>query len=594
MSYLDVPRLHFAGTFRADPSTVNNVPSNYDPQVFNPNPSWNPNGTGQWQFLNCTVQSVVYTDGTICTESSEDSVIGSPVQGTDQPAVAKLVDLDPEQQMVSEIWGFHVQLGSASGPDSFVGDFEVAAFSDIWFRAMGGGGGDAPMGAFYQSVLTALKWSNVSNSRFLKELMKASSNQLSIKFNLDGINMNSSSPNFTLGRIVGTIGPVTKGEPKHFVLGRILRSAPGTSTDPNLQPMVLQGAPPASPMFFAPCRVDEKRMRVLLDLGNSISTTTPGGPVNPALGDLRFAILPPYAPPVLLGKVNYQETNWYKTTAGIQEFPITNEQLTQLAETPLGIVRINADETISQPLLEENSSGLYLRADSFVFRLNPGESAEVNLTATQFGRRAPKQKITLVQDSSSVDQMQSPPNPQNIPTGTPATALTFPSSVVTDKNGQAAFTLKASDPGNPRQFIDGQVYGVAYQLEARAATANYNHDPSNFISVLVFNSYPQPDQPTWKDVQPIFAQYAKLYPYMTTAVGINLASYADVKKNLSAIQQALMLPKSDPRYMQVTRDMSRDKLSLITRWIKAGAPPDPNSGPVAIILSWVNTNESSP
>jgi hypothetical protein len=592
MSYLDVPRLHFAGTFRADPSTVNNIPSNYDPNVFRPNPSWNPDGTGQWQFLNCAVQSVVYSDGTVCTESADDPIIGSPVQGTDQPAIAKLVDLDPEQQMVSEIWGFQVQLGS-SASDSFVGDFEVAAFSDIWFRAVDvGGGGDAPMGAFYQSVLSGLRWSDVSNSRFLKELRQASPNQLSIKFNLDGINMNSSSPNFTHGRIVGTIGPVTNGEPKHFIRGRLLRSAPGTSTDPNLQPMVLQGTPPDAPMFFAPCRVDETRRKVFVDVGNSISTTTPGGPLNTALGDLRLAILPPYAPPVLLGKINYEDENWYQTTAGIQEFPVTDEQLAQLMKTPLGIVQMQADASMSQPLLQENASGLYIRADNFVFRLNPEETAEVNLTVTQFGKPAPQQQITLAQDSLAVDQMQSPPNPQNIPTGTPTKALSFPASVVTDENGRASFTLTASDPGNPRKFIDGQVYGVSYSLQARA-TINYNHDPSNFISVLVFNSHPQVDQPTWKNVQPVFAQYAKLYPYMTTGVGINLASYADVKKNLEGIRRALMLPKNDPRYMQVTRDMSRDKLSLIVRWIEQGAPPDPNSGPVSIILSWVSTDDSS-
>ena len=30
MSYLGVPRLHFAGRFRANPSTINNAPGNYD------------------------------------------------------------------------------------------------------------------------------------------------------------------------------------------------------------------------------------------------------------------------------------------------------------------------------------------------------------------------------------------------------------------------------------------------------------------------------------------------------------------------------------------------------------------------------------
>lgn len=29
MSYLDVPRLHFAGSFTANPSTINNTSTNY-------------------------------------------------------------------------------------------------------------------------------------------------------------------------------------------------------------------------------------------------------------------------------------------------------------------------------------------------------------------------------------------------------------------------------------------------------------------------------------------------------------------------------------------------------------------------------------
>src|SRR5258706_4422714 len=127
MSYLDVPRLHFAGTFRADPSTVNNTPQNFDPATgINPqNDGWNPNGTGQWQILNCQVQSVVYNDGTIGSSAAEDPVIGSPVQGTDQPRIAKLVDLDSEQQMVSEIYGFQVELGASTTSTAFVGNFEV-------------------------------------------------------------------------------------------------------------------------------------------------------------------------------------------------------------------------------------------------------------------------------------------------------------------------------------------------------------------------------------------------------------------------------------------------------------------------------------
>ncbi|MBC8031684.1 MAG: hypothetical protein H7Z16_16495 [Pyrinomonadaceae bacterium] len=568
MSYLDVPRLHFAGTFSADPSTVNNTPQNFDPAtvITSQNYGWNPYGTGHWQILNCQVQSVVYNDGSIGSAAVDDPVIGSPVQGTDQPQVAKLVDLDSEQQMVSEIYGFQVQLSDSAGSAALVGNFEVAGFYDIWFRATVGGG-DAPMGAFYQSVLTNLQWGDVSNSRFLEQLMAASPDLLSIKFNLDGIDMNSNSPTFTQGRLVGTIGPATIAEPKHFVAGRLLRSAPGT--DPNNPPITLQGTPPAWPMFFAPFRVDDQRQVVLVDFGNSISTTTPGGPVNPALGNLQLAILPASGNS-LIGQVNYQAPNWYPDTAGIQEFAL---QDFPVDINPLGIVQLNPDGSISAPLLQEDSNGLFVRADTFVFRLNPGETADVNFWATQFGQPAAQQQINLAQDADMVNQMQSPPNPTNIPVGTPANALAaasgpFPTTATTNNLGQATLTLSASDPGNPRVFIDGQVYGVSYVL----AASNENPDPSNFLSVLVFNSYPQLENPIWQDVKPIFAQYAKLYPYMRGI--IDLACYTDVVANLAGIQRVFLLPKTDPGYMQVTRDMSRDKVNMILKWLELGAPFD--------------------
>ncbi len=44
MSYLGVPRLHFAGTFLARPSTVNNDITNYDPAQSPLDPGWNPDG----------------------------------------------------------------------------------------------------------------------------------------------------------------------------------------------------------------------------------------------------------------------------------------------------------------------------------------------------------------------------------------------------------------------------------------------------------------------------------------------------------------------------------------------------------------------
>src|SRR4051794_19744838 len=126
-----------------------------------------------------------------------------------------MVDLDPEQQMVSQIWGLEVQI-----PDGFTGEFEVAAFADIWIR-YAKGQPDSFFSATYQSVLTGLDWAPSGDSKWLQEL--GAGQQLSIKFTVDGFDDDGTSPAFTFGRITGAIGPYAEGEPHHLVAGRLMR-----------------------------------------------------------------------------------------------------------------------------------------------------------------------------------------------------------------------------------------------------------------------------------------------------------------------------------------------------------------------------------
>ena len=174
MSYLGYPRLHFSGTFQADPSTVNNDPYHFNVAQFRPGwdepgPGatkgwWNPGGTGAWRLKDCTVRSVVYADGTSTADPLRDSIVGRAVNSATERVAAKMVDLDSEQQMVSQIWGLQVQV-----PDGFAGEFEVAAFADIWIR-FSQGQPDSFFSATYQSVLTDLEWAPSGDSRWLQEL----------------------------------------------------------------------------------------------------------------------------------------------------------------------------------------------------------------------------------------------------------------------------------------------------------------------------------------------------------------------------------------------------------------------------------------
>lgn len=269
MSYLQLPRLHFAGKFQADPSTVNNNPGNFDANQFQGDyrqlkgvggDTWNPRGTGSFRFKDCIIHSVVYVDGTVVTDPKADPVIGLPIVNADAKVAGKIVDLDTQQQMVSELWGLQVGLRGAT--ERFMGDFETAAFADIWLR-LPGQPTNANFAAFYQSIIRITDWTITGRSRFLKELASkyasGTPDKLSIKFNVDGHNSDNTSAEFTFGRVTGTIGAYAPDEPVHFMPCRQLATQQ------------------ANPFLNTAYAVVDQHM-VHLDLGNSIPTSAAGGP----------------------------------------------------------------------------------------------------------------------------------------------------------------------------------------------------------------------------------------------------------------------------------------------------------------------------
>lgn len=571
MSYLNPIRLHFSGQFQADPSTVNNDVRHFDNATFQPqfqqpqsgafmNGWWEPEGGGAFRLVGCTVSMVGYADG---TTSQTDPVVGLAVADANARVAGKIVDLDPQQQLVSEIWGLIVRLTDGTS-DYFAGPFDVAAFSDIWWaRAQGSGAaGDIGAGSFWQSVIGPVTWGDTSGSQFLQQLRAAApEGVLSIKFNVDGYNMSSTAAAFTLGRIVGTIGPASSNEPRHFVVGR------------QLLPQVAQGNP-AGPMNFMPAVVDASTRRVLADFGNALPTQRPGGALF-NLGDLEFGYLDAGNAFHSLGAVAYLQPNWYPTTAGIQAFPparaLTAAELTALAQNRVAVVQG------SSPIVQENADGLSLRADTFTFRLEPNETADVQLWAAQYGAPLPNAKVVVFADPSGLQSGGGDPNDGLGPTpsfATPPGAISFPSRLQTDAQGRATLAITASDPGNPRGYIDGQVYGVRYLLETIAQSLktdpSFGYDPSDFVSLHVFDAYAVPAEPTWYGLQPIWQQYANLYPIMDRL--LNLASYEDVAAHAHLLAFAFGLPIGNPNHMPVTRDLSQGKRAAILRWLTQPGP----------------------
>lgn len=590
MSYLDPLRLHFAGSFQAAPSTVNNDLTHFNNATFKPEYQrrasgskdgwWNPSGDAVFRLSNCAVTSAYI--GGVPVEA--DPVLLLKVADSDTKPPAKMVDLDPEQQMVSQIWGLQVRLCTADGANVLRTDFDLTSFTEIWVRDITDSPskvGDSVFSAMYQTTLSNLEWYDVGSSSFLQQLQEQSRDGLSIKFNVDGYDMVFGSPTFTYGRIVGTIGPHRPNEPSRYTLGR------------HLSPAINSQGQPSSPVNFCAAVMNEATSKVLIDLGNALPTNGVGGPQSD-VGELTVAYQSggEWMP---IGTVNYLAENWYASTAGVAALPaaraLTKEELDGIGSAPIGVLLKGSPTQAPTLALVEPDSGLYVRADQFVYRLSPGESANVDLFATQWGRPLAGAQISVAADAS---QLQGDPN-WPAP-AVPLSAISFPATLTAGADGRATLTIAASDPGNPRGYVDGQVYGVRPLPNPPPPQTLQN--PSDFVSLLVWDDF-KPETPlTWHgSMQPIFQQYANLYPIM--ARFLDMSSYEEIciPRNLQILRLAFGLDPSDPNSMPVTRDLSEPKRKAILSWLsnlgpdgkpllgvaaaahaKPAAPPDQRQG----------------
>ena len=193
MSYLDPPRIHFFGKYFANPSTINNTLSNFSLQPPL-NLSWNPDGSAFFRFLDCQVTKAVGSDGTVLPAGASDPITQATVTTPQNPPtkVAKIVDLDPDQQSITQLFGVVVTLALPGGQGAVTGQMAVAELRDLWFQRVAfSPGTDGGASGIWQSILTDLKWSGLDRSAFLKELHNTSPERLSIKFNCDAYNDNS-------------------------------------------------------------------------------------------------------------------------------------------------------------------------------------------------------------------------------------------------------------------------------------------------------------------------------------------------------------------------------------------------------------------
>ena len=116
------------------------------------------------------------------------------------------MDLDPEAQVFSEIWGWRIRVGHLLSAD-----FTPVSFQYMWKKMNTKQGGSLSLGAVYQSELKNIEWMDNHKTSFIEHFREAmdnidniNSHKLSIRLNLDMFNSDSRKDAFTFGRVTGS------------------------------------------------------------------------------------------------------------------------------------------------------------------------------------------------------------------------------------------------------------------------------------------------------------------------------------------------------------------------------------------------------
>jgi RimJ/RimL family protein N-acetyltransferase len=555
MSYLDIPRIYFSGKFFTDPSTINNKPSNFNPDVklfpindipfgirsalseYTGFPYINPNGLGLFYFKDCFIKGGESEQGRPINAANYPEVIGAKVE-TLQPH-ARMVDMDPDQQSISQIYGIQIKVTFCNN-SGFYGLLKVASLTDLWYGRVPSFPGDSGASGFFQTVLPFdnINWFGLDKSPFLQSIRSNAEKGLSIKWVTDAYQGDKEKPDFNLGRITGCIGPVRANEPETFPAARRLSS--NNSKFGNA--------------FFV---IDVVNGKLLIDLSNCVPLEYPAGEaIN--CGLMQGVILKDNGPHFIPSFINYSKFN-YENNAGLAELQLSKEETELLDTYPLGII-VNMPFGGSNIIMRENDTLTWVNFDQSYLRLTPGDVAEVDFFARQGNGPLPGKEISFIITDSDVN---------NRPRG----GITFDALKVTDENGFARLKITANSPAPlpPRRAVlDSQLYyiGGPWQSDGNF----FAQSGGGGLSVLVFNDFTCPPLLSWQDhVEPLLSAHARMFPGMMLH-DIDLGSFTVVKKRSGEIKERLLLNIENVLYIPVSRDMSPYKIAMIVKWINDGMP----------------------
>lgn len=600
MSYLSMPSLTFTGQFQADTSTVNNDPRHFDNANFEErfqefqtggslNGWWNPSGTGIFRLSNCQVMAYAEEAGAEFVVTGDDEVLSFTVGNSPDRPSAKLVDLDPDWQLASMIYGQSVTLvNPKDGSVVLSGDYEPAPFRDLWFtRGPAAFGGDNRASAMFQSVLSNVKWNLKGvHSPFLKSLREHSKKgMLSIRLTTYGYQGDSSAEDFTYGKLAGAIGPYCADEPRSFVLGRRFQSLDGASS---------QVTSKASIGCFSSW-LNEDKTRLNLDLSNALPLDLHNRLVS--VGPLSVVVLKNIEANAVplegdqIGSDQYEKLcdldyseDLLTYQSGIMSVPVNKKARALIGDNPLALM----DPSGGTIVIREQPDGVELRPEVFTFRLDPNDPAQNRQTTTfyaaRYGKPLSGAEIIFTPMAPNIDSGSCPadPDPATTPKATcpkldtPVRALTVkPVKKTTDASGKVNVNVKGPDVmDQPRVYLDGQLFTLTYNF---AEPANLTIlQQFDVLAVLVFSTFKNPKKIAWSDVEPIMRQYANLYPVMSRGL-FDFSQQTVFENNAAILKFVFDKDVLDPDYMPVTRDLSSAKRAMLLTYLdriikKQGGP----------------------
>ena len=251
-----------------------------------------------------------------------------------QHTFAKMVDLDPEDDIVPAIYGWSFRI-----ENFFKADVYPTPFKYLWKKVdnnVEGTQDRSVLGVTQHTFLENITWlEGASSSPFLRALRDAMSSSGSTKLSMR-FHMDQYQHNCTCGRIVGAIGPSGRRAPLTVINSR------------ELEPVEWRKAKQA------PFVLDRASSRIHVDLGNSLRMTTSGAVQSHgqlAAGYYKHGYLQEKdgcSDDLLwLGPIDYQRPDWYRTTAGIESLPgsepLTMETMKELEKSPLVVAEVRSE-----------------------------------------------------------------------------------------------------------------------------------------------------------------------------------------------------------------------------------------------------------